>query len=199
MLNPRSFHLHLGEKGSGRRVAGWGVKYPVQQSKMMNTLTFCFLSCVVFQYPELLVASYNNNEDAPHEPDGVALIWNMKYQKESPEYIFHCQVKECIEATPSLNIWLKCMCIHVHVHTCTCIFWNTVRQPVQQPVLVTALNFLPPVFLWCNELHHFLWVAFFWGGIGEVCCAVNFCALRDVVQFWPSLCHIMQYSCERIA
>ncbi|XP_073236075.1 cytoplasmic dynein 1 intermediate chain 2-like isoform X1 [Porites lutea] len=43
------------------------------------------------QYPELLVASYNNNEDAPHEPDGVALIWNMKYQKESPEYIFHCQ------------------------------------------------------------------------------------------------------------
>ena len=47
----------------------------------------------VFQYPELLVASYNNNEDAPHEPDGVALIWNMKYQKESPEYIFHCQVK----------------------------------------------------------------------------------------------------------
>ena len=45
-----------------------------------------------FQYPELLVASYNNNEDAPHEPDGVALIWNMKYQKESPEYIFHCQV-----------------------------------------------------------------------------------------------------------
>ncbi|KAJ7375355.1 Cytoplasmic dynein 1 intermediate chain 2 [Desmophyllum pertusum] len=43
------------------------------------------------QYPELLVASYNNNEEAPHEPDGVALIWNMKYQKESPEYIFHCQ------------------------------------------------------------------------------------------------------------
>ena len=63
------------------------------------------------------MASYNNNEDAPHEPDGVALIWNMKYQKESPEYIFHCQVKdektyrtrqlrECIEATPCLYIWL---------------------------------------------------------------------------------------------
>lgn len=33
------------------------------------------------QYPELLVASYNNNEDAPHEPDGVALVWNMKYKK----------------------------------------------------------------------------------------------------------------------
>uniref|UniRef100_A0A672Q8G6 Dynein cytoplasmic 1 intermediate chain 1 n=1 Tax=Sinocyclocheilus grahami TaxID=75366 RepID=A0A672Q8G6_SINGR len=33
------------------------------------------------QYPELLVASYNNNEDAPREPDGVALVWNMKFKK----------------------------------------------------------------------------------------------------------------------
>ncbi|XP_073347141.1 dynein, cytoplasmic 1, intermediate chain 2a-like isoform X2 [Pagrus major] len=43
------------------------------------------------QYPELVVASYNNNEDAPHEPDGVALVWNLKYKKGTPEYIFHCQ------------------------------------------------------------------------------------------------------------
>ncbi|XP_059423846.1 cytoplasmic dynein 1 intermediate chain 1-like isoform X5 [Carassius carassius] len=43
------------------------------------------------QYPELLVASYNTNEDAPHEPDGVVLVWNMKFKKTTPEYIFHCQ------------------------------------------------------------------------------------------------------------
>uniref|UniRef100_A0A674CP88 Dynein cytoplasmic 1 intermediate chain 1 n=1 Tax=Salmo trutta TaxID=8032 RepID=A0A674CP88_SALTR len=43
------------------------------------------------QYSELLVASYNNNEDAPHEPDGVALVWNMKFNKNTPEYVFHCQ------------------------------------------------------------------------------------------------------------
>uniref|UniRef100_A0A7N8XUF5 Dynein cytoplasmic 1 intermediate chain 1 n=1 Tax=Mastacembelus armatus TaxID=205130 RepID=A0A7N8XUF5_9TELE len=43
------------------------------------------------QYPELLVTSYNNNEDAPHEPDGVALVWNIKFKKATPEYIFHCQ------------------------------------------------------------------------------------------------------------
>lgn len=49
-----------------------------------------FLFC--HQYPELLVSSYNNNEDAPHEPDGVALVWNMKYKKTTPEYVFHCQV-----------------------------------------------------------------------------------------------------------
>ncbi|XP_063777432.1 cytoplasmic dynein 1 intermediate chain 1 isoform X3 [Pseudophryne corroboree] len=43
------------------------------------------------QYPELMVASYNNNEDAPHEPDGVTLVWNMKFKKTTPEYVFHCQ------------------------------------------------------------------------------------------------------------
>ncbi|CAB1326592.1 unnamed protein product [Coregonus sp. 'balchen'] len=37
-------------------------------------------------YPELLVASYNNNEDAPHEPDGVALIvlWDNRSNKRTP-------------------------------------------------------------------------------------------------------------------
>ncbi|KAI7807717.1 dynein, cytoplasmic 1, intermediate chain 2a isoform X2 [Triplophysa rosa] len=43
------------------------------------------------QYPELLLASYSSNEEAPHEPDGVALVWNMKYKKTTPEYVFHCQ------------------------------------------------------------------------------------------------------------
>lgn len=55
-------------------------------------LTVFFFSFFRHQYPELLVASYNNNEDAPHEPDGVALVWNMKYKKATPEYVFHCQV-----------------------------------------------------------------------------------------------------------
>ena len=43
------------------------------------------------QYPELLVASCNNNEEAPHEPDGMALVWNTKYKKNTPGYVFHCQ------------------------------------------------------------------------------------------------------------
>lgn len=45
-----------------------------------------------------MVASYNNNEDAPHEPDGVALVWNMKFKKTTPEYVFHCQVRKAEEA-----------------------------------------------------------------------------------------------------
>lgn len=60
-------------------------------SKVRLKYNVCHLSP---QYPELLVASYNNNEDAPHEPDGVALVWNMKYKKNTPEYIFHCQVRK---------------------------------------------------------------------------------------------------------
>uniref|UniRef100_A0A8C4SN29 Dynein cytoplasmic 1 intermediate chain 1b n=1 Tax=Erpetoichthys calabaricus TaxID=27687 RepID=A0A8C4SN29_ERPCA len=51
-------------------------------------ISLCFISQY---YPELMVASYNNNEDMPHEPDGIALVWNMKFKKTTPEYIFHCQ------------------------------------------------------------------------------------------------------------
>lgn len=43
------------------------------------------------QHPELLLASYNANEDSPHDPDGVALIWNLKFKKTTPEFIFNCQ------------------------------------------------------------------------------------------------------------
>lgn len=43
------------------------------------------------QFPELLVASYNQNYESPHEPDGVCLVWNTKFKKNTPEYIFHCQ------------------------------------------------------------------------------------------------------------
>lgn len=43
------------------------------------------------QFPELLLSSYNSNEEAPNDPDGVALIWNTKFKKTTPEYIFHCQ------------------------------------------------------------------------------------------------------------
>lgn len=80
---------------------------------MILALLHCFfcaskIGCHVFpQYPELLVASYNNNEDAPHEPDGVALVWNMKYKKDTPEYIFHCQVRKKYARSCLTNHWHK--------------------------------------------------------------------------------------------
>lgn len=42
-------------------------------------------------HPELVLASYHNSEDAPHDPDGVCLVWNTKYKKTTPEDVFHCQ------------------------------------------------------------------------------------------------------------
>ncbi|XP_050506874.1 cytoplasmic dynein 1 intermediate chain isoform X6 [Diabrotica virgifera virgifera] len=43
------------------------------------------------QFPELLLAAYNNNEESPNDPDGTVLIWNTKFKKTTPEYVFHCQ------------------------------------------------------------------------------------------------------------
>lgn len=42
-------------------------------------------------FPELLLGAYHANDEAPHDPDGVCLVWNLKFQKTTPEYIFHCQ------------------------------------------------------------------------------------------------------------
>jgi len=42
-------------------------------------------------FPELLLTSYDNNVDAPNDPDGVVLVWSIKYKKNTPEYIFHSQ------------------------------------------------------------------------------------------------------------
>ncbi|XP_033950776.1 cytoplasmic dynein 1 intermediate chain 1 isoform X11 [Pseudochaenichthys georgianus] len=76
-----------GDLGSGSSLSFSRVFYDEHWSKHR------VITCLDWspQYPELLVASYNNNEDAPHEPDGVALVWNMKFKKATPEYIYHCQ------------------------------------------------------------------------------------------------------------
>ncbi|XP_052755449.1 cytoplasmic dynein 1 intermediate chain isoform X1 [Galleria mellonella] len=42
-------------------------------------------------HPELLLAAYHNSDDAPHDPDGVCLVWNTKFKKTTPEDVFHCQ------------------------------------------------------------------------------------------------------------
>ncbi|XP_070506193.1 cytoplasmic dynein 1 intermediate chain isoform X5 [Chironomus tepperi] len=42
-------------------------------------------------FPELMVASYHNNDEMPNEPDGVVVVWNTKYKKHTPEDVFHCQ------------------------------------------------------------------------------------------------------------
>lgn len=90
----------LGRRGFSTWSQAWGACLP---ASLQHSFSLMFFSCL--QYPELLVASYNNNEDAPHEPDGVALVWNMKYKKTTPEYVFHCQVlKETLAFLAFANI-----------------------------------------------------------------------------------------------
>ena len=71
------------------------------------------------------MASYNNNEESPHEPDGVALVWNNKFKKTSPEFVFHFQVsnKELIDSLSlpsSMSSLLKrkhlCLLLTVGLH-----------------------------------------------------------------------------------
>lgn len=112
---------------------------------------FFFFFC--HQYPELLVASYNNNEDAPHEPDGVALVWNMKYKKATPEYVFHCQVLKApllLSPTP------------LHISTGGPLH-NEQEAPPIAPLSsssssLTPLTLLPSCTLWVHRtgihLHH---------------------------------------------
>ena len=38
-----------------------------------------------------MAASYGENSASDVDPDGVALIWNTKFAKDTPEYVFQCQ------------------------------------------------------------------------------------------------------------
>lgn len=42
------------------------------------------------KFSELLLASYTKNPTAPHEPDGLVLVWNS-HMHERPEYVFTAQ------------------------------------------------------------------------------------------------------------
>ena len=49
------------------------------------------------QHPELVLVGYYTNPNVPHDPDGVALMWDLKFHKETPDYIFNCQVSKKID------------------------------------------------------------------------------------------------------
>lgn len=74
------------ERGGGRlSLARWFQDERWSKSRCVTSLDWSP------HYPELLLASYHNSLDNPHDPDGVVLIWNTKFKKTTPEYVFHCQ------------------------------------------------------------------------------------------------------------
>ena len=66
----------------------------------INTQTLSFPSYLPLplhlQHPELLLVSYYTNPNIPHDPDGVALMWDLKFKKDTPDYIFNCQVRDTV-------------------------------------------------------------------------------------------------------
>ncbi|KAI6652003.1 Cytoplasmic dynein 1 intermediate chain 2-like isoform X19 [Oopsacas minuta] len=93
-------------------------------------------------YPELLLSSYFTNEEAPSEPDGVVCLWNYKYQRESPEYVFHWQ-------SPVLTA--KFAPFHPNLIIGGCysgqiVMWDTrthKRTPVQKTTFSTKAHVYP--------------------------------------------------------
>uniref|UniRef100_A0A6G1SLZ6 Cytoplasmic dynein 1 intermediate chain 1 n=1 Tax=Aceria tosichella TaxID=561515 RepID=A0A6G1SLZ6_9ACAR len=100
------------------------------------------------QYPELLLASYYTNEQAPSDPDGTLLVWNMKFKNTSPEYIFHCQspIMSCCFAKfhPSLIVG--------GTYSGQIVLWDmrsNKKTPVQRSPLTAAAHTHP---VYCTKV-----------------------------------------------
>lgn len=87
------------------------------------------------QHPELLVASYNQNEAAPQDPDGIALIWNMKYHKQTPEYIFHNQVRRLCYLFYVGIVLRDCAGILCFIQLCDAVFSDAEIKSIFVPNL----------------------------------------------------------------
>ncbi|CAF0786107.1 unnamed protein product [Rotaria sordida] len=87
-------------------------------------------------HPELVLASYSQNDESTHESDGVVLIWNTKFKsKPTPEYIFNCQswVTSCVFSKFHPNILLG------GTYSGQIVVWDT-RTNKRTPVQRTALS-----------------------------------------------------------
>ncbi|KAH8868823.1 Cytoplasmic dynein 1 intermediate chain [Schistosoma japonicum] len=93
-------------------------------------------------FPELLLGAYHANDEAPHDPDGVCLVWNLKFQKTTPEYIFHCQsaVTSATFATYHPNLIIG------GTYSGQIVLWDnrsTKRTPVQRTPLSASAHTHP--------------------------------------------------------
>lgn len=94
------------------------------------------------QYPELLVAAYTSSEHQPNTPDGVCLIWNLKFKQTMPEYILTCQspVMSCCFTKFHPNL------IVGGTYSGQIVLWDNrsnKRTPVQRSPLSTAAHTHP--------------------------------------------------------
>lgn len=74
-------------------------------------------------------------QDSPHDPDGVCLVWNTRFKKSTPEYIFHCQspVLSCCFARFHPNLILG------GTYSGKIVLWDN-RSPKRTPVQRSPLS-----------------------------------------------------------
>lgn len=94
------------------------------------------------QFPELLLAAYNQSEDLSIEADGICLVWNMKFKKTTPEYMFQCQspVTSCCFAKFHPNL------VVAGTYSGQIVLWdnrNNKRTPVQRSPLSSSAHTHP--------------------------------------------------------
>ena len=63
----------------------------------------------------MLLSSYHGLESVGSDPDGVVLVWNLKFNKDTPDYVFNCHV--------SKGILLECI-----VNSRKFVYYNTVEH-----------------------------------------------------------------------
>lgn len=80
-------HFLISEDKSGMRLSLSTTFVDERWSRGRTVTSFDWCT----EFPELLVTGYNYNEERPNDPDGICLVWNMKFKKTTPEYVFHCQ------------------------------------------------------------------------------------------------------------
>jgi dynein intermediate chain len=78
---------------------------------------------------------YYSLQDSPHDPDGVCLVWNTRFKKSTPEYIFHCQspVLSCCFARFHPNLILG------GTYSGKIVLWDN-RSPKRTPVQRSPLS-----------------------------------------------------------
>ena len=62
---------------------------------LIDAVLYISLLCLLsLQHPGMLLSSYHGLESVGSDPDGVVLVWNLKFNKDTPDYVFNCHVSK---------------------------------------------------------------------------------------------------------
>ncbi len=78
----------------------YACKYSCNFMPCLPILTFTYYTSYTHthvQHPGVVAASYYLQETISMDPDGVVLIWDLKFNKDTPDYVFNCHVSACSE------------------------------------------------------------------------------------------------------